>query len=152
MLPLYENIEDNLEIYTGKASHIPPHLHKSLECVYVTEGTLDLGIGLNMYHMDTQDFAIIFPELIHHYQVFDPVSCKAIYLLSSPFSFRRLFSNTPKIMPYLTSHQSLFCSSRYKICFRQSVEMPITRSIFTCFMAGIHANHSCSFTAALPIY
>ena len=33
MLPLYENIEDNLEIYTGKASHIPPHLHDATEKV-----------------------------------------------------------------------------------------------------------------------
>lgn len=99
MLPLYENIEDNLEIYTGKASHIPPHLHKSLECVYVTEGTLELGIGLNMYHMNTQDFAIIFPELIHHYQVFDPVSCKAIYLLSSPSLSGGYFPTLQKSCP-----------------------------------------------------
>lgn len=84
MMPLYENIIDNLEIYKGKSAHIAPHLHKSLECVYVTEGTLELGIGLTLYHMETNDFAIVFPELIHHYQVFSTQSCQGIYLLSSP--------------------------------------------------------------------
>ncbi len=84
MLPLYENVKDNLEIYQGKSMHISPHLHKSLECVYVTEGTLELGIGLNLYHMETHDFGIVFPELIHHYQVFSTQPCQAVYLLSSP--------------------------------------------------------------------
>ena len=67
MLPLYENTEDNLEIYQKKSIHVPHHLHKSLECVYVTSGTLELGVGLELYHMETHDFAVIFPELIHHY-------------------------------------------------------------------------------------
>ena len=49
MLPLYENTEDNLEIYQKKSIHVPPHLHKSLECVYVTSGTLELGVGLELY-------------------------------------------------------------------------------------------------------
>lgn len=84
MMPLYENVKDNLEIFKGPSVHIPPHLHKSLECVYVTEGTLELGVGLNLYHMETHDFAIVFPELIHHYQVFDSKACQGIYLLSSP--------------------------------------------------------------------
>ena len=34
--------------------------------------------------MEKHDFAIVFPELIHHYQVFDAGDCRAIYLLSSP--------------------------------------------------------------------
>ena len=84
MLPVYEHIENNLEIYEGISHHIPPHLHKSLECVYVTEGTLELGVGINMYHMEAHDIAVIFPELIHHYQVFVPAPCQAVYLLASP--------------------------------------------------------------------
>ena len=84
MLPLYENTEDNLEIYQKISIHVPPHLHKSLECVYVTSGTLELGVGLELYHMETHDFAVIFPELIHHYQVFDTGPCQAVYLLASP--------------------------------------------------------------------
>lgn len=83
MLPFYENFEENLEIYDKKSSHMSPHLHKSLECVYVTEGTLELGVGQELHHMEKRDFAIVFPEMIHHYQVFDRRKCRAIYLLAS---------------------------------------------------------------------
>ncbi len=84
MLPLYEENKDSPEIYLKKSTHLPPHLHKSIECVYVTEGTLELGTGHELFHMETGDFAIIFPDLIHHYQVFDPQCCMSLYLLISP--------------------------------------------------------------------
>lgn len=84
MQPLYENIENNLEIYHKRSRHISPHIHKSLECILVTAGTLELGIGTELYHMDTNDFAIVFPDIIHHYQVFSSQESKAIYLMASP--------------------------------------------------------------------
>lgn len=80
MLPIYEEITDKLEIRHRKATHLPPHLHKSMECVLVTEGTLAIGVGPELYEMKEGDFAIVFPELIHHYQVFGEDRCKAIYL------------------------------------------------------------------------
>ena len=46
MRPLYENVQDDLEIYLRSTGHISPHVHKSMECVYVSEGTLELGNGL----------------------------------------------------------------------------------------------------------
>lgn len=85
MLPIYENTESTLEIHHQKSRHISPHLHKSLECVYVTEGSLELGICQELFHMETGDFAIVFPELIHHYQVFCSSKSTAVYLLASPF-------------------------------------------------------------------
>lgn len=84
MLPLYENVKDNLEIYQGEARHIPPHLHKSLECIYVTKGSLEIGTGQELHHMDTHDLAIVFPDLIHHYQVFGKSPNHIICLLASP--------------------------------------------------------------------
>lgn len=84
MLPIYEKIENSLEIYHQNSCHIPPHLHKSLECVYITEGTLELGICQELYHMEKGGFAIVFPDLIHHYQVFCPQKSTAVYLLASP--------------------------------------------------------------------
>lgn len=84
MHPLYEHISNNLEISHKNSSHIPPHLHKSLECIYVTEGSLVLGVGEELYPMEQHDFAIVFPEIIHHYQVFSPTASKAVYLLASP--------------------------------------------------------------------
>lgn len=84
MIPLYKETPDSLEISLQNSSHIPPHLHKSLELVYVAEGSLELGIGQELHHMETGDFALIFPDIIHHYQVFDSRNCKAYYLLTSP--------------------------------------------------------------------
>ena len=84
MRPFYENTKENLGIFQKKICHVPPHLHKSLEFIFVTNGTLALGVGQELYPMEQGDFAVIFPELIHHCQAFGSPSSKAIYLLASP--------------------------------------------------------------------
>ena len=45
MKPIYEENEETLEIAEQISCHIPPHLHKSMELVSVTEGTLEIGVG-----------------------------------------------------------------------------------------------------------
>lgn len=80
----YETKEHNLEITLKTSVHVPPHLHHSLECIYVTKGSLELGIGEELYHMGTHDFGIVFPDTIHHYQIFDTPDSQAVYLLVSP--------------------------------------------------------------------
>ena len=84
MLPLYTETKNNLQIELRQSVHASPHLHKSLEFVYVMKGTLELGVGDMLYHMEEGDLGIVFPELIHHYQVFDSSECMAYYLLASP--------------------------------------------------------------------
>lgn len=84
MLPLYEENEKKMCFYQKKSEHTPPHLHKAIELVYVTKGTLELGIGEELYHMEKGDFAMVFPELIHHYQVFSDELCKGYYVLVTP--------------------------------------------------------------------
>lgn len=93
MHPYYETKENNLEIYEKRSVHVPPHLHKSLECIYVTKGTLELGIGEDLFHMEEHDFGIVFPNLVHHYQVFASSECRAIYLLALP-QLTGIFSDT----------------------------------------------------------
>lgn len=80
----YELKEDRMEIYEKASVHYPPHIHKSIECIYVTEGTLELGIGETLYHMETGDFGIVFPNVIHHYQVFGSPDSRAFYFLAPP--------------------------------------------------------------------
>ena len=46
-----KQITKKLEIRHRRATHLPPHLHKALECVLVTEGTLAIGIGPELYEM-----------------------------------------------------------------------------------------------------
>ena len=66
----YELKDDRMEIYEKQSVHYQPHIHRSMECIYVTRGTLELGIEENFQHMETGDFGIVFPNVIHHYQVF----------------------------------------------------------------------------------
>lgn len=84
MLPIYAEFNVKLEIQHQKAVHLPPHLHKYMECVLVTQGSLAIGIGPELFEMKEGDFAVVFPDLIHHYQVFDEKGCHATYLYIDP--------------------------------------------------------------------
>ena len=84
MYPLYSKEEKDFELYRRKARHIGPHLHASLELVYVLEGSIELGIGTELFHLNKGDLALIFPNQIHHYQCFDPSPGRVEYLLASP--------------------------------------------------------------------
>lgn len=80
MISVFEEKREKLYISHKVSKHSPPHLHDALECVYVTSGTLELGIGQEFFHMEKGDFAVIFPNIIHHFQVFSKPISKAIYL------------------------------------------------------------------------
>ena len=84
MRPFYNHHEKDLEITSRKSSHFPPHIHHSMECIFITGGSLELGIGQEFYHMEEGDFAIVFPDIIHHYQIFDPDGCTSTYLFAAP--------------------------------------------------------------------
>jgi len=81
MIPFYEEKKECISIVHKKSKHFPPHIHEAMECVYVTNGTLELGVGKELFHMEKGDFAIVFPNMIHHYQVFSEEISKAYYLI-----------------------------------------------------------------------
>ena len=83
MYSLFYKEKNDFEIFRMQSKHIPPHLHKNLEVVYVLEGTLAVGIGTHLYSMEKGDIAIIFPEQIHHYQAFEQ-SGTSLYMLATP--------------------------------------------------------------------
>ena len=80
----YENKDSDIIVEWKKSIHFPPHIHEAIEMVYITKGTLELGIGQELYHMEKGDFAVVFPNMIHHYQVFDTGENKALYIVVSP--------------------------------------------------------------------
>lgn len=84
MLPIYKDNGVGLTIYQRKSVHSAPHLHRAVEFVYVTEGELAIGVGQNLYAMQKGDFAVVFPEMVHHYQVFSDGDNRATYILASP--------------------------------------------------------------------
>lgn len=84
MLIGYKQTEKLIDISNRKLRHIPPHLHNMIEIVYVIKGSLEIGVGMEMFHMKSGDIAIVFPNLIHHYQVFTKGINRAYYIQISP--------------------------------------------------------------------
>ena len=84
MVPIYDEKREKLYMIHKFWQHFPPHLHENPEFIYITNGTLELGIDDEFFHMEKGDFAIVFPNLIHHYQVFQSGDNKALYMLVSP--------------------------------------------------------------------
>ncbi len=83
MYAVFEDLEE-FEVLKKKSIHVPPHVHTSLEIVLVTRGTQEVGVGQELYHMEEGDVAVIFPDLIHHYQVFGTGKNRQIVVLSNP--------------------------------------------------------------------
>ena len=86
MHPFYEKENDGFDIFTARNRHFPPHLHPFLECVYLQKGTLAIGQGTELFPMQAGDFALIFPNTIHHYQVFGDTDSRSVYLMIDPLS------------------------------------------------------------------
>lgn len=91
--------ETKEEIYASQrvSKHVSPHLHNALEIVCVTEGTLEMGVGKELYHMEKGDIGFVFSDIIHHYQVFSEKTSRADYILV-PSSFAGVFKD--KIQGY----------------------------------------------------
>lgn len=95
----YEKRTQGVSVEWKNSVHVPPHLHEAIEIIYVTDGTVELGVGEELYHMETGDFAIVFPNVIHHYQVFDLGNNKAIYLFLEPYLSPGFFDELQKYSP-----------------------------------------------------
>ena len=99
MFLTYENKNSDIVVVWKKPTHFPPHLHEAIEMVYVTKGTLELGVGQELYHMEKGDFGLVFPNMIHHYQVFGDSESKALYMLVSPKLIPNYIEEIKKFCP-----------------------------------------------------
>ena len=87
MYPIYEKRNKLISYEYKNSVHVPPHLHEAIEVVYITKGSVELGVGKELHHLDKGDLGIIFPNIIHHYQVFGQGENKGIYLFIEPTLF-----------------------------------------------------------------
>lgn len=97
--PAYENRSRELLVEWKTSVHVPPHLHEAIEIVYVTSGTLELGIGVELHNMEEGDFAIVFPDVIHHYQVFSEGENRAIYVFVDGVAFPAYMNELQRLSP-----------------------------------------------------
>ena len=51
MLLVYENKDKGISAEWKKTVHMPPHLHEAIEVVYVTNGNIALGVGMELYNI-----------------------------------------------------------------------------------------------------
>lgn len=99
MYAKYKNPENEFSVYRTRSKHEAPHIISAIECVYVTDGTLELGVNQDLFHMETGDFAVVFPDMIRHYQVFDTAKCYAVHLIASPLLSGSLLSTLQNSCP-----------------------------------------------------
>ncbi len=95
----YQKKEKEFDIYEKKPFHVRPHIHRALECIYVTKGCVELGVGPELYHLEAGDFGIVFPDIIHHYQVFSADQSSVIYLLCDPSLCGSYFNQLQQFCP-----------------------------------------------------
>lgn len=75
---------EELRIRRREPQHIPPHVHPDLEILYMLEGSMIVGVGEQLFELHSGDVALIFPHLIHHYQVFSQDRNRVLSLLAKP--------------------------------------------------------------------
>lgn len=105
---VYEDIKEEIIAIKRKSKHQPPHLHNALEIVYVTKGTLEMGVGESFFHMEEGDVGIIFPDLIHHYQVLSNDFCEAVYINAPGFivgKFEEVLKIKAPVCPVIKEHE-----------------------------------------------
>ena len=95
----YEKRSEGISVEWKNSVHVPPHMHEAIEIIYVTDGTVEVGIGQELYHMEKGDFSIIFPNVVHHYQVFGAGKNKAIYLFLEHSLSATYYENLQKYSP-----------------------------------------------------
>lgn len=99
MYPTYETRNKSISYEYKNSVHVPPHLHEAIEVVYVTKGSVELGVGKELYHLSEGDFGIVFPNVIHHYQVFEEGENRGIYLFIEPSLFPGFLENLRTYCP-----------------------------------------------------
>ena len=77
---VYEDTKEEILAIERRAKHQPPHLHQTVELVYVMKGSLELGVGLELFHMEEGDIGLVFPDVIHHCQVFSEQYSEVLYI------------------------------------------------------------------------
>ena len=77
---VYEDTKEEILAVERKAKHQPPHLHQTMETVYVMKGSLELGVGLELFHMEEGDIGLVFPDVIHHCQVFSEQYSEVLHI------------------------------------------------------------------------
>ncbi len=82
MHPYYGTESQGIKATSVRNHHYAPHLHTFMECIFLQKGSLMVGQGTEFYSMEPGDFAVIFPNTIHYYQVFGTEESRSVFLMA----------------------------------------------------------------------
>lgn len=80
----YEKSDIDFIIRRMRNAHQSPHVSDSVECILLLKGSVALGVGTELFAMEEGDFAVVFPDLIRHMQVFSNEYSYGLYLMAEP--------------------------------------------------------------------
>lgn len=107
---VYEDTKEEILAVERKAKHQPPHLHQTMELVYVMKGSLELGVGLELFHMEEGDIGLVFPDVIHHCQVFSEQYSEVLHInvpTRTLGTYEELLKRKTPVYPVIKSGNSL---------------------------------------------
>ena len=82
---LYQEMETTLSVFTKRNTFFPLHIHRFIEVVIMGDGEMVLNLEHEDIVMRKGDVAVLFPGVIHGFQV-DDIQSKGTYLLYSPMT------------------------------------------------------------------
>lgn len=68
MFPFFEKRQQTIDFNQVENLAFPAHLHPEIEIIYVRTGEVTLHLNQQSFHLETDDLAIIFPNLVHRYE------------------------------------------------------------------------------------
>jgi AraC-like DNA-binding protein len=73
-------------IFLSEKTHFPPHWHGEMEIVYVLEGSIEVGLGHELYTLGPRDIFIIGSGQVHHFPL-QTQDSKLVFIQFGPAFF-----------------------------------------------------------------
>lgn len=141
---LYENRINSYAVSISEHSlQYPSHVHSYIETIHVAEGQLEMQIGSQIYILGKDDFAIIFPNVIHNYHSLTDdshttldIGNVVIYQLSlNRINIEKNLPNTPVIRSTDAPEQLYWIQDQLNLLVGSTDKELIARSLFSLFLA-----------------
>ncbi|WP_405152377.1 AraC family transcriptional regulator [Paenibacillus sp. FSL K6-0108] len=100
MLPFYEIRKDELSVIRNlKEISFPPHMHGYLEILYIISGSQRIEVNDQTYDLYEGDAAMIFPDMVHHYETTGHSSTSEVLIIVHPKLLGGLFPDLTRFHP-----------------------------------------------------
>ena len=140
MLSFYQHREDNYTSQVSTNNSYPPHLHKQVELIYVTSGTLEVSIDGLDYTLSEGDISICFPNLVHSTRtLYSSTEILLIFDVELIADFSNELLKTRPLCPHIQSsmvtHKIIRCINELNECFESNTDSRIITGYF-CILLG----------------